>query len=192
MNVSVTCKGTRPLLMSNPQAASPMNFWAKEMKKISGKRKKTDDDYKELARLGFESALYIDDEIGPYLPAANLLASIIEGAKINRLGKAVERGVVACDFMLPLIYKGPRTVEELWNDGESEFVDIRSVNVSRQKVDRCRPIFREWTVEAEYMVDPKIMDFETFRDICVLAGQMAGVGDYRKLYGRFEVEVKAK
>ncbi len=198
MNVLVTCKGTRPMLMHNGQSSSPLNPYAKAMKKISSKRKKTEDDYFELARLGFESALYFDpapspnknnnnkEGYGPYMPAQNLFMSLRDGARIIKKGKDVERGVVACDFMLPIIYNGARSIKDLWGDGESEFVDIRPVSVGRQKVDRCRPIFKEWAIEAEFIIDTKVIDYDQFVEIAKLAGQMVGIGDYRLMYGRYE------
>lgn len=204
MKVMVICEGTRPLMMHNGRGSSPVDPYAKATKKISSKRNKTDDDYMEMNRLSFESSLYFDpvlkpyadnsngNGIGPYLPAQNLFKSIIEGAKITKQGKNVERGVVACDFMLPLIYRGPRNVKELWGNGESAHVDIRPVRVERNKVDRCRAIFPEWTVEAEFIIDPKIIDYEQFVEIVKTAGQMIGVGDYRLLYGRYDAKCEKK
>lgn len=203
MNVLVTCKGTRPLLMHNGQSSSPLNPYAKAMKATSNKRNKTEDDYFEMARLGFESALYFDpapvpyasndgEGIGPCLPAQNLFMSIRDGGKIIKMGKAIERGVVVCDFMLPLIYRGSRTIKELWGNGESQYVDIRPVRVRQQKVDRCRPMFKEWTVEAEFIIDPKVIDYDQFVEVAKLAGQMVGLGDYRLMYGRYEVKCNKK
>jgi hypothetical protein len=144
----------------------------------------------DVARIEFEGSLYFDPELGPYLPAQNLLASIVAGARLTKAGKKVERGVVLTDFMLPLIYKGPRDVETLWGDGESEYVDIRPVVVQRSKVDRCRPIFRTWTIEAEALIDPKVIEFDEFAAVCEAAGAMEGVGDYRRMFGRYAVDVQ--
>lgn len=197
MNVLVTCKGTRPLVMHNGQSASPLHPYSKAMKTISSKRKKTDDDHEELARLGFESSLYYDPPlvpngandgggIGPYIPIQNLYISLIYGARIIKLGKSIERGVAPCGFMLPLIYEGPRDVKALWGNGESKYVDIRPVRVGQSKVDRCRAIFPNWLIEAEFIIDPKIIDYEQFEEVAKLAGQMIGIGDYRLMYGRFD------
>ncbi len=202
MIVSVTCKGTRPLLVHNGQASSPLHPYAKASKIISSKRKKTDEDYLELARLDFESSLYFDPPlhpnkknngkgIGPYIPAQNLYMSLINGARIVRLGKAIERGVISYgDIMLPLIYDGPRTIKELWGNGESKYVDTRPVKVGQSKVDRCRAIFSDWAIEAEFLIDLNIIDYEQFEEVTRLAGQMVGIGDYRLLYGKFEATCK--
>lgn len=183
--------GTRPLLMHNVRLASPMNAYAKRLKALNSKRSKTDEDRIAMARVEFEGGLYFDDEVGPYIPGQNVLASLIEGAKIKRWGRKVERGVQVMDFVIPLLYKGPRDIESLWGGGdESEFVDIRPVTVQTSKVDRCRPIFRDWAFETELSLDESALDPDDFAEVVQLAGAMAGLGDYRRAYGRFDVELK--
>ena len=46
-----------------------MNKFAKAMKAITSKRKKTDEDYIELARLEFFGGLYADDQGRPHCRA---------------------------------------------------------------------------------------------------------------------------
>ena len=189
MKVRLVATGTRPLLMHNVQLASPLNSYAKRLKQLNAKRNKTDEDRLEIARVEWEGSLYYDPDVGPYIPGPNVFRSLINGARITKAGKKVERGVLVTDLVMPLIYKGPRDLEGLWGNGESEFVDVRTVVVQRNKVDRCRPIFRQWAFEAECLLDPKVIDFDEFVEIAHNAGAMEGIGDYRLMYGRFEVEV---
>jgi hypothetical protein len=191
MKVRLTGTGTRPLIMHNVQLASPLNRYAKALKAANSKRTKTDDDRVAIARIEFEGSLYFDSEVGPYLPGQNLLASLVEGGRLTKSGKKVERGVMVDDLTLPLIYRGPRDVEGLWGNGESEFVDVRTVVVQRNKIDRCRPIFREWTFEADITIDPSVLDLDEFEEVVRNAGAMAGLGDYRRLFGRFGTRVEA-
>jgi hypothetical protein len=170
--------------------ASPLNPFAKKLKALNGKRNKTDDDRMEIARVEFEGGLYHDKDLGPYVPAANLFRSLIGGGRLTKAGKRVERGVMVDGVEFPLIYKGPRDVEGLWGGGESEFVDVRTVVVQRSKVDRCRPIFHTWTVEADIILDPTVIDYDEFVGVARNAGAMEGLGDYRMLYGRFSVEIE--
>lgn len=51
--------GIAPLLMHDNKAANPLNPYAKAMKALTGKRKKTDDDLAEIARIEWEAGLYI-------------------------------------------------------------------------------------------------------------------------------------
>lgn len=190
MKVRLTAKGTRPLLMHNVRLASPLNPYAKQLKALNAKRNKTDEDRLAIARVEFEGSLYFDEEIGPYIPGPNLLASLIEGGRLTKAGKKIERGVNVDDLVMPLIYRGPRDVESLWGGGESEFVDMRTVVVQRNKVDRCRPIFRQWAFEADILLDPAVIDLDEFTEVARNAGAMAGIGDYRRMYGRFETEIQ--
>ena len=69
-----------PMLMHNGQTADPLNHWSKSMKQVSGKRKKTDADYEELAKIEFFAALYID-KTGPIIPSANIDSMLVNAAK---------------------------------------------------------------------------------------------------------------
>lgn len=200
MKVRLTATGTRPLLVHNVRLASPLNPFAKELKRLNGKRVKTDEDRLEVARIEFTGSLYHDGaktptdvgpgEIGPYVPGPNVFRSLIGGGRLTKSGKKVERGVLVDELEIPLIYRGPRDVEGLWGDGESEFVDMRTVVVQRNKVDRCRPIFREWKFEVDLTLDPSAIDFDEFVDVARNAGALEGIGDYRLMYGRYSVEVE--
>ena len=189
MKYRVTCTGTRPLLMHNERLASSLDPYTKQIKTITDKRSKmTDDDLIAKYRLEFEGGMYWDAETGPVIPGKCLFASIQGAARTTRNGKDIERGVVVTDFQMPLIYDGPRTVEGLWGDGTSKWVDVRLVGLNNKRVDRCRPIFPEWAIEAEILLDETVLNPETFELILQRAGMIEGLGDYRKLYGRYEVE----
>ena len=58
---SVTLKlSGSSIIPHNGQTADPRNRFSKAMKLISGKRKKTDSDLDELARLEFLAGLYLE------------------------------------------------------------------------------------------------------------------------------------
>ena len=189
MKVRLIATGTRPLIMHNVQLASPLNAYAKRLKTLNGKRNKTDDDRLEIARVEWEGSFYFDPEVGPYVPGPNVFRSLINGARITKAGKKVERGALVTELVMPLIYKGPRDLASLWGNGESEWVDVRTVVVQRSKIDRCRPVFRQWAFEADILLDPKVIDFDEFVEVAQNAGQFEGIGDYRLMYGRFSAEV---
>jgi hypothetical protein len=191
VKLRLTCTGTRPLLMHNVRLASPLDPYAKRLKALNAKKDKTDEDRLEIARVEFEGGLYWAEQIGPYISAGMLRRSLVAGGRLIKAGKKIERGVVVTDYMLPLIYDGPRDIDGLWNGGESRYIDIRPVTINRSKVDRCRPIFRDWIVEAELVADPQVIEFDELSRVAELAGQMEGLGDYRELYGRFSVTIEA-
>lgn len=184
----VTITGTQPLLMNNVQSADPRNEFARAIKEITSKRKKTDADLDELYRLKFMASLYYDDTVGPYLPAPNLFRALIEAGTITRSGKKVERGVVFLSRFAPLEYDGKRDIASLWGDGATRFVDRRMVTVNRKKVVGVRAIFPDWSAAFPIEVDDSIIDPAEFLEIAACAGKI-GVGDYRRFYGKFTVEV---
>lgn len=187
MKVRLTIVGTTSLLMHNARLSDPLDPFTRELKKVSSKTKKTEDDHFEMARIEFEGGMYFDDEMGPYIPGANVHRCLVEGAKLNRFGKSVERGVIVVDEVHPLGYEGPRTVKELWED--KNFVSRMSVGVTTSRVMRTRPVFRHWALVANLIVDTGQLDLEQISNIADKSGQMIGLGDHRPRFGRFEVQV---
>lgn len=188
MKVRMTLEGTAPLLCHNVRLSNPLDPIVRAMKEISGKRKKTDEDLERLARLEFEGGLYLDDEMGPYLPGANVEKCMVEAGRVTRQGKQVERGLFVTDMEVPLIYQGPRDTEGLW--GNLQFRSMMSVKVGTSRIMRCRPLFPEWAVEVNATMDPAQLNLDTLQAIMSDAGQMVGLGDYRPRYGRFSGTVE--
>jgi len=67
--------GIRDLLQHNERMANPMNEIAKELKVITGKRKKSDEDYEAMAQVEFKGGLYINKD-GPYVPGIQIEAAL--------------------------------------------------------------------------------------------------------------------
>jgi len=192
MKVRLIATGTRPLLMHNIRLASPLDPYAKELKRLNGKAssKRTDEDRMEIARTEWEAGLYWTEELGPYVPASWVFKNLIEGARLTKAGKKIERGVMVEAMEHALIFKGPRDLKGMWGAGSSTFVDIRTAKVGMARIDRCRPIFREWAFEADLYVDSSIIDVDELVEVANNAGNLIGIGDYRMLYGRFSASVE--
>ncbi len=159
--------GTAPPLMHNAQLSDEFNPVALEMKKITAKKtKKTEDDRWELRRLEFTGGLYYDHDAGPYIPAANIEASLAKAAGLTRNGQDVKRGVRIVTDINPIGYRGPRQPDELWKD--PAFVHSASVKVGQARIIRTRPVFRDWITEAEGVFDPTVIDFESLSLFAVL------------------------
>jgi len=186
----ITMTGTAPLIMHNAQTADPLNPYARAIKEITAKRtNKTDADELEISRLKFIAGLYYDDRDGPYLPAANIFRCLIEAGSMTRDGKKVERGVVFLADRARLEYDGPRDLESLWGDGATKYVDRRLAAVNRVRIPVTRPIFPEWACAFEVLVDDEVLNESAFVSLAQKAGRAVGVGDYRRFYGRFSVEI---
>lgn len=188
VKINIEMTGTAPLLQHNIRLADSLDPIARSMKAVSGKRKKTDDDHEELARLEFAGGLYIN-ELGPFVPGENIEKSFIEGGRITKQGKNVERALLITDNEVPLLYKGPRTVEDLWED--PSFRDRSAVKVGQARVMRTRPKFREWSLSAEAELDTTVLNLSELQEIATSAGRMVGICDYRPRFGRYEVDIKA-
>lgn len=190
MEFILSMTGTASLLMHNAQLSNPLNPTAKAMKTITEKKKKTVEDYVELARLEFIGGLYMDPDIGPYIPGENIQRCLVDAARITRNGVNVTRGVFISTDVNPLSYKGPRDVDGLLND--ENFRIMASVKVNQNRPIRCRPIFRDWRTEATGILDTSILDLENLKKIAYTAGNLIGLGDWRPRYGRFTVDLITK
>lgn len=178
-------RGVAPLLMHNGRLSNPLNEYAKEMKRLSGKRNKTDDDYAEMARVEFLGGLYTDDSGHPVVPGELIEATLIAGAKKKRSGPAAKAGVIV-DGNFPLQYKGPKTAEKLVEN--VNFHNCSPVKVQQNRVMRTRPQFDEWAVEFTVHYLPEQANKEDVKEWVEVAGRMCGFGDWRPRFGRFEIE----
>lgn len=190
MKVRFNIEGTAPLLMHSARGVDPLDPVVKQVKAITSKRKKTEDDMERIARLEFEVSLYHDERVGPFIPGVNIEKCLVEGGRITKAGKNVERGLFVTDNIAPLIYAGPRDIEGLWSAENGKFRSMMAVGVGGRKIMRCRPLFQTWAVEAEAEVDDAVLNFDDLVQIAGHAGGMVGLGDFRPRYGRFEVRIE--
>lgn len=188
--VTVQVSGTVALLMHNVQLANPLNEYVKAIKLITSKPKKTDADYEELFKWEFMGGLYYQDKTGPYIPQRMIRASIVNGAKMLKLGTAIERTMLVKETHAKLIYDGPRDRDKLY---DAAYRDIRPVSAQGtrggSKTMRCRPMFEPpWSVEFTLSVDPQIISLDNLRQCVERAGAYHGFGDGRSEgNGRFEI-----
>jgi len=183
--LKVTLVGITPTIQHNGQLANPLNKWSKAMKEISGKRKKTDADFEELAKIEFFGALYLDSDGRPCWPGETIEAMLISAAKKSREGPQAKTGII-CDGNFAIKYSGPTDPEKLWAD--ERFRLTVPVRVQSSRIMRTRPIFREWSLPIEISYLEDVVNERTVRDWCNTAGQLIGLSDWRPKYGRFSVE----
>lgn len=189
MQVQLVITGVTPILLHSDKAADPLSPEAKAIKQITSKRTKTDEDREEMARLEYFAAAYMDDQ-GPYIPAFNVERSLKQGGTVSRNGTRVEKAFFSnpeCDHS-PLIYDGPRRIEDLWAD--YSFRDSRLVKVGTSRVVRVRPKIDHWRLVLTGELDTAIIDYEEFQRVADDAGRMAALGDYRPRFGRYDAVVE--
>ena len=180
--------GVSPIILHSCQCVNPLHPIALEMKKINAKKKnKTEEDLATLSDLEWEAGLYWNDEVGVYIPAENIEATIREGAKARRKGKDIVKGFVCEDMMIPLDIGENLTKDQLKAD--FRFRDVRAMKVKQARVIRTRPRFNMWNISFTASYDENIIDFGEVCDAIEYAGQYVGLCDSRPKYGKFTAKV---
>jgi len=182
--------GVAPLLMHNGQTSDPLNDYAKQIKRISSKRNKSEADHEQMANIEYIAGLYTDQTGRPCIPAPVLEAAIVGkggAARKERAGKQAAAAVFV-EKDAPLEYDGPKNVEEMLNDPNMR---LRvAVRVQSNKVMRTRPMIPAgWTAEVEVVFNEKLVDEEAVIRWMKVAGEEVGIMDWRPKYGRFAVEL---
>lgn len=177
-------RGIAPLLMHNGQMANPLNEFAKALKEVSGKRKKTDEDHAEMSRIEWHASLYTNADGVLILPAHILEAAIHEGAKKQKLGKQFKSAVfVENDSKLDIGID--KKAADLW--GNQQYVDVRGVKVAQARIMRTRPIFPRWSCTFTVTFDDEQVNASDVKRAVNDTGSIVGLCDYRPKFGRFEV-----
>jgi hypothetical protein len=179
-------RGISPLLLHNIQLADPLNEWAKALKAISSKRKKTETDYEEMARIEWFGGLYVDEDNRPVFPGVNIEAAFIDAGKKQRLGEAFKSGLIS-DGNWRIEYDGPKNADDLWKNQRDKFSDRRAVVVGMARVFRTRPAFRKWELAFTVNFLPDILNKSQVTEAAATLGRLIGIGDYTPRHGRFEV-----
>lgn len=192
MQVWMKFTGRTPLLMHDPQLSDPDNKWVKLIKELTDKRKKTEQDRREIERLEWFGGLVLDPLTGqPSVKTAAIRKCLIGAGTISKQGKSIGRALSFSDMFVPLVYDGPKNIEELWLD--TRFHCRLSVKIGTARTMRMRPQFFPWSIECRANLLGEVIDFSDYNRIAELAGDAEGLGDNRiNAYGRFTVEVKAQ
>ena len=187
-NLKVTWKGISPLIMHSCQCVNPLHPIARELKKYTSKKNKTEDDLLKISDLEWEAGAYWKDDIGLYMPAENVEATIQNGAKAYKKGKDIEKYVNVTDLYIPFNYGENLTKEELIQN--YEYRDTRIMTVMRNKVMRTRPRFDQWNITFNLLYNEEKSDIETILSAMEYAGNYVGLCDSRPKYGKFVVTVE--
>lgn len=188
MQVTIELKGTSPLLCHNPRMVDPEFELNRQIKAITAKRKKTDEDLQAIEELEWYGGLYEENGI-VVQPTSKVRKCLVNAAKISKQGKAIERALSFAALNVPLIYQGPKNPDELFKD--KKFHSRLSVGVSGKRVMRVRPQFFPWGLSVTGLfVEDAGLNVDEFVRIVELAGVVEGIGDNRvNGYGRFEGKV---
>lgn len=175
--------GTSALLMNSAEADQDSELY-RAYRLLGQKSGKTLDDEARLRELEWELRLYLDDDLGPYIPGRMVKAVLRAAAGKFKKGATVERSLITVLYRIPLTYDGPRDQAGLWADGYRYTTMVKNAGFNGGRVMRCRPMFPEWSLTAEIAFDPEEIDPDTLGMI-VERSQRYGLGDYRPEFGGF-------
>lgn len=181
--VNLKFTGVSPLLMHSSVTVDPTNKFSRAMKEISGKRKKVDADYEEMARIEYMAGLYVQ-EGKVVLPSYVIEASLVSGAKKSKSGMQAKSGLFV-DTSPELIYNGPTDPKELFAD--DRFKLSVPVKVGTARIIRTRPMFKHWSCDVQVSFMEDVLNERQVIDFAEQAGMLCGVGDWRPKFGRFSV-----
>lgn len=175
--------GTSPLLMSSGEADRDSELF-RAYYLLGQKKKKSLDDEARLRELEWELRIYLDAEIGPYIPGKNVKELLRVAATKWRRGEDIKRSLIVVPYRIPLEYDGPRDQAGLWAAGYRYTALVANSGFNAGRVLRCRPMFKEWALTVELAFDPEDIDPD-FLSVVVDRSQKYGLGDYRPEFGSF-------
>jgi hypothetical protein len=179
------------IIPHNGQMADPRNSFAKALKAITGKRKKTDSDHEEMARLEFLGSLYTNGH-ELILPGYLIEAAIIGGAKKSKSGPTAKMAIFA-DGDGTLDFEGkPDVISEevlskLFEDGNHHITV--GVKVTTARIMRTRPMFRNWFSDVSLQFEEELVNRAAVLQFLSDSGTQVGLCDWRPKYGRFSTQV---
>lgn len=190
-SIKVRYTGVDSLLQNNPQMSDPLNKYTKEMKQISSKRKKTDDDVMMMRKIELRAKIYHDAELGIYVPATWVTASIqgVSWAKAKIKKADIRAAVFASQPKLKLTYTDMGKVKSPIDIVENEFFhNVMSLKQGQVRVVKATPIFNKWSFECTLDFDDTIINEAELKTLIEYGAQFGGFGDFRPTYGRATVE----
>lgn len=191
--LKVKLTSLQPLLMHSPAGINPMNPLTREMKTVTSKRKKTDDDYFRINELSYEMALYYDPELEtPYVPSICVEGMLRNAAKKTRRGNDAIASIVVTPNNIPLEYEGPKKKVDLMGAfREGRFCDIRNGRnpSTGSGIVLCRPRFDKWALTFTIDYDETVFNADDIKAMLLIGGTKIGLCDYRPRYGTFAAKV---
>lgn len=170
--------------MANGRLADPLDPIARSLRQLTSMRHKTEADYEEIARREYLGSLWVNDAGLPCIPSTAIEACFLKAAQRRRLGHAAKFGLI-CPADVPLLYDGPLNAEALCKDPKYRLRAL--VRRNRQSIIRTRPFFPTWSANVTLHFLESLLSKREVIEIMELAGEQAGLGDWRSRFGHFKV-----
>lgn len=180
---TLTLKGTAPLLMNSGEADRDSELY-RAYYMLGQKKRKSLDDEARLRELEWQLRIYLDADLGPYVPGKNIKEMLRNAATKWRRGEDIKRSLIVVPYRIPLQYDGPRDQQGLWDAGFRYTAMVANAGFNAGRVVRCRPMFDKWSLETELAFDPEDIDAD-FLTMVIERSEKYGLGDYRPEFGSF-------
>ncbi len=136
-----------------------------------------------MARVEWMGSLYLRDK-KPCLPG-ELIEGCVFRAAASKKRSNDAKAAIFCLGSFFLTYEGPKDINALW-EIESYRLAVM-VRVGAARIQRTRPIFREWAAVVEIQMNPEILNPSDVKEFLTIGGSQKGIGDWRPRFGRFAV-----
>lgn len=191
MVLKIRVTGNRTLLQHNGRLANPADPYTRELKSLTGKRNKTEEDLALVMSVEARASAYETENGVLGIPTAAVWASIHDAAKAFKMGPRVGRGLLLRDpdEVVPLRHGRKTHSVDAWL-ADPQHTDTRAVVVQRSRVmrSRCR-VTAPWVSEHEMELDEDILDLRALVPVFAYAGRYVGLGDWRPRFGTYDLKV---
>ena len=174
---TIRIDGTSPLLMNSPEADRDGELY-RAFYLLGQKVGKSLEDEARLREMEWELRLYLDADLGPYVPGRVVKKTLIDAAGKFKKGATVKRSLITQNYRIPLEYDGPRDQQGLWDEGYRYTTMVKNNGFNAGRVMRCRPMFPQWALTVPIAFDPEEVDPDTLA-LIVERSQRYGLLDYR-------------
>jgi hypothetical protein len=207
LNISI--KGVSAMLTHNGSLCDPMNPITQSLKKISSKRTKAERDFLLMSQLELLGGVYpehdltvANDDFGYEVTDEDVMltgdwgnctipdyvveATIVNGAKKKKKGPKFKAGMRVLNSPIILVNEKPLNVSEVLTNRKYKL--ISKVAIGTSSIMRTRPLFPNWQVNFDCLIDDEVLDAEDLKGAIEDAGKLVGVGDWRPRFGTFTLE----
>lgn len=190
MELEVTLEGVKPIILHNGRLSNPLDPYVRELKTLTSKRKKTDEDLHKIMQIEARAGCYDTPEGNMGLQTAAVFRSIVDSARLDKLGKLVTQAITFADVVEDLLIDGRVVPCEDFLDSPHA-IDYRSVKVGMSRTMRARPIVHpDWSSTHKFSLDANILDIDMLTPVISRAGERFGIGDWRPVYGIYAAHVE--
>lgn len=189
MRLAIQLNGKGPALQHNGRLANPIDSYTIELASITKKRNKTLDDLQRIATLEARASMYETHDGLVGWPTANVWRCMYDAAKAFKLGVAVKQSVLYSAVTEPITIAGDPVKADAAFESDGVTLHYASVKVGTSRTMRARPEIVGWQSTHEFELLDDVLALSNLEPVFARMGYVIGLGDWRPMYGKFDVEL---